>query len=225
MNETPRLTAIAAVARNGVIGDGQRLPWHLPEDFRRFKRATMGGALVMGRRTYESMGQALPGRTSLVLTRAEGWHPTGASLLAGAPRPTASARAQPMSEGADTTWGVAVPTVGACEPAPEARPTEVIVVHSVAEALTELARRPDQRWWCAGGGEIYRALWPYTTHLDLTEVKSEPEGATRFPTVGPAEWREMWREVHEQFDFVTYERRSRQATDSLHHALTSRDAL
>jgi dihydrofolate reductase len=70
------LTAIAAVAANGVIGDGRDLLWHLPADFARFKRVTMGGVLIMGRRTYESLGKALPGRTSIILTQSTTWRPT-----------------------------------------------------------------------------------------------------------------------------------------------------
>lgn len=61
--------AIAAMALNRVIGDGPRIPWHLPEDFRWFKQTTLGGTLLMGRRTYESIGRPLPGRTTVVLSR------------------------------------------------------------------------------------------------------------------------------------------------------------
>ncbi|MEO7752205.1 MAG: dihydrofolate reductase [Terracoccus sp.] len=69
------IVLIAAVARNGVIGDGSGMPWHLPEDLRYFKRTTMGHPMVMGRRTFESMG-ALPGRRSIVVTRQPDWaHP------------------------------------------------------------------------------------------------------------------------------------------------------
>lgn len=63
------VAVIAAVARNGTIGRAGGLPWHLSEDLRRFKRLTMGHALVMGRKTHESIGRALPGRRNLVLTR------------------------------------------------------------------------------------------------------------------------------------------------------------
>lgn len=63
------ITAIAAVARNGVIGTGDTIPWHLPDDWKRFKAVTVGGQLLMGRRTFESIGRPLPGRRSLVLTR------------------------------------------------------------------------------------------------------------------------------------------------------------
>lgn len=61
--------AIAAVAENGVIGKGLEIPWRIPEDFRHFKRTTMGGVLLMGRRTWESLGaKPLPGRENAVLT-------------------------------------------------------------------------------------------------------------------------------------------------------------
>ena len=61
--------AIAAMARNRVIGDANRIPWHLPGDFRWFKQSTLGGILVMGRRTFESIGRPLPGRETFILTR------------------------------------------------------------------------------------------------------------------------------------------------------------
>lgn len=63
---------IAAVARNGVIGDGAGMPWHLSEDLRFFKRTTMGHPMVMGRRTFDAMG-VLPGRRSIVVTRDRSW--------------------------------------------------------------------------------------------------------------------------------------------------------
>jgi dihydrofolate reductase len=64
-----RLTLIAAVASNGVIGRGGTLPWHLPDDLRHFKALTLGKPVLMGRHTFESIGKALPGRRNLVLTR------------------------------------------------------------------------------------------------------------------------------------------------------------
>ncbi|MBL8259309.1 MAG: type 3 dihydrofolate reductase [Candidatus Competibacteraceae bacterium] len=65
----PQLTLIAALARNGVIGRDNGLPWHLPADLRFFKRTTMGKPLLMGRRTWESIGRPLPGRRMIVLSR------------------------------------------------------------------------------------------------------------------------------------------------------------
>jgi dihydrofolate reductase len=65
----PRLTLIVARARNGVIGANGALPWRLPEDLAHFKRATMGHPIVMGRRTWESIGRPLPGRRNIVVSR------------------------------------------------------------------------------------------------------------------------------------------------------------
>lgn len=64
------MTLVAAVAENGVIGNGNRMPWHLPADLKRFQTLTLGKPLLMGRRTFESIGKPLPGRRNLVLTRA-----------------------------------------------------------------------------------------------------------------------------------------------------------
>lgn len=77
--------AIAAMSRTRVIGAGNRIPWHLPEDFKWFKAKTMGHDLIMGRRTFESIGRPLPGRRTFVLSRSQWNHPgvtTVASLAA-----------------------------------------------------------------------------------------------------------------------------------------------
>ncbi|MFO1414660.1 MAG: dihydrofolate reductase [Burkholderiales bacterium] len=74
----PRLALIAAVARNGVIGAGNALPWRLPEDLKRFRALTTGHAVIMGRRTWDSIGRPLPQRQNIVVTRTPGWHAEGA---------------------------------------------------------------------------------------------------------------------------------------------------
>jgi dihydrofolate reductase len=66
---TSRICLIAALAANRVIGKNNALPWHLPADLKRFKALTMGHPVVMGRKTYESIGRPLPGRRNLVITR------------------------------------------------------------------------------------------------------------------------------------------------------------
>ncbi|MFO7276783.1 MAG: dihydrofolate reductase [Pseudomonadota bacterium] len=71
--KAPLVSLVVAVSENGVIGRDNALPWHLPADLRRFKALTMGKPMLMGRRTYESIGRPLPGRTSLVLTRDPAW--------------------------------------------------------------------------------------------------------------------------------------------------------
>lgn len=71
----PHYKAIAAMSLNRVIGRGNEIPWHLPEDFKFFKQTTMGHVLVMGRKTFESIGRPLPGRETIVLSRRGFSHP------------------------------------------------------------------------------------------------------------------------------------------------------
>jgi dihydrofolate reductase len=66
---TPRISVIAALAKNRVIGIANRLPWKLPEDLAYFKTLTLGHAILMGRKTFESLGRPLPGRSNIVITR------------------------------------------------------------------------------------------------------------------------------------------------------------
>jgi dihydrofolate reductase len=76
-----RVILVAAVARNGVIGNGPDIPWKVPGEQRVFKELTLGHALVMGRTTYESIGRPLPGRTTIVLTRDRAWTPGHPEVL------------------------------------------------------------------------------------------------------------------------------------------------
>jgi dihydrofolate reductase len=73
--EMPVFKAIAAMSENRVIGCRNRIPWHLPEDFKWFKRMTIGNVVVMGRKTFESIGRPLPDRTVVVLSRSGFFHP------------------------------------------------------------------------------------------------------------------------------------------------------
>ncbi|MEE9561721.1 MAG: dihydrofolate reductase [Thermoanaerobaculia bacterium] len=72
-----RLSIIVAVAENGVIGRDNDLPWYLPADLERFKQLTMGHHLLMGRKTFEAIGRALPGRTTVVISRGRPTLPEG----------------------------------------------------------------------------------------------------------------------------------------------------
>ena len=74
----PRITIVIARSQNGAIGRDGRLPWHLPADLKRFKALTMGSAMVMGRKTFESLPGLLPGRRHIVLTRERSWKAQGA---------------------------------------------------------------------------------------------------------------------------------------------------
>ncbi len=76
----PRIYLVAAVASNGVIGVDGRLPWHLPEDLRHFKQLTLGHPIIMGRKTWESLGKALPGRENIVVSGRPGYAAPGAAV-------------------------------------------------------------------------------------------------------------------------------------------------
>ncbi len=76
----PKVYLVAAVAANGVIGRDGRLPWHLPEDLKHFKRLTLGHPVIMGRKTWESLSGPLPGRDNIVVTRTAGYEAPGAAV-------------------------------------------------------------------------------------------------------------------------------------------------
>ena len=81
----PRISVIAALAKNRVIGIENRLPWRLPEDLAHFKALTLGHPILMGRKTFESLGRPLPGRTNVVITRNPGYKPEGCRVAASIP--------------------------------------------------------------------------------------------------------------------------------------------
>lgn len=90
---SPRIALIAAVARNGAIGKDNALLWHLPEDLKFFKRTTLGCPVIMGRKTYDSIGRPLPGRRNIVITRQADWSASGVD--------TASSLTEALSLAAD----------------------------------------------------------------------------------------------------------------------------
>lgn len=75
------LSIIVAVARNRAIGKDNALPWHLPADLQYFKKMTLGKPIIMGRKTYESIGRPLPGRLNIVVTRQSGWTAEGVEVV------------------------------------------------------------------------------------------------------------------------------------------------
>ncbi|MHB0990306.1 MAG: dihydrofolate reductase [Burkholderiales bacterium] len=77
----PIISLVAAVSRNGVIGIRNSLPWHLPADLRFFKQLTLGHAIVMGRKTFDSIGRPLPGRTNIVISRGTYQAPQGVEAV------------------------------------------------------------------------------------------------------------------------------------------------
>jgi dihydrofolate reductase len=108
------ITLIVAVADNGVIGRDNALPWHLPEDLKRFKRLTMGKPIVMGRKTYESIGKPLPGRQNIVVTRDANYRREGIIVVHGVGEAIKAAADAPeiMIIGGADLFGLFLPRAG-----------------------------------------------------------------------------------------------------------------
>lgn len=187
-----RVSLVVAVAENAVIGRAGGLPWHLPDDLKHFKAVTLGKAVLMGRRTWQSIGRALPGRRNLVLSRSAGpskIQPTGTQGTAAAGSPRSSG--------------------------------EVEYVGSLEAACELLARgASDSPELCViGGAQVYALCLPHATRIYLTCVHAVVEGDVYFPGATRAGlglhegWREVARSEHPAdarhayaMSFVTLER-------------------
>ncbi len=164
-----RISIIVALADNGVIGRAQQLPWHLPDDLRRFKALTMGKPMLMGRRTFESIGRPLPGRANLVLSRAPLACTATAAANAATPAATCGAGALPSA-------------------------TTLEQVTSIDEALHRCAGA--EELCVIGGADVFGALLSQATDLHLTRVHGDIEGDVYFPSIHESEWREVDRSEH-----------------------------
>ena len=101
---------VLAAAENGVIGRGDALPWDLPDDLQHFKRVTLGRPIIMGRKTFDSIGRPLPGRTNIVITRDPTWAAPGVVVVQSLAAAIERAEQQALLDGAD-----AVMVVGGAE--------------------------------------------------------------------------------------------------------------
>jgi dihydrofolate reductase len=93
----PRVYLVAAVAANGIIGAGGKLPWHIPEELKHFKKLTMGHPVIMGRRTWESLKGPLPGRENIVVTRTAGYQAEGAAVASSLDAALAMCAGEPVA--------------------------------------------------------------------------------------------------------------------------------
>ncbi len=89
-----RLSLIVAAAKNRVIGNNNQMPWHLPADFASFKRITTGHPIIMGRKTFESIGRPLPGRRNIVVSRNLDFHADGVEVVASLERAISACKSQ-----------------------------------------------------------------------------------------------------------------------------------
>lgn len=160
------LSAIVAISNNNVIGKDNELPWYLPADLKYFKKKTINHPVIMGRKSYEAIGQPLPKRTNIVLTR--------------------------------DPYFIA---------------SNILVAHSVEEALALAYDIDTDEVFVIGGAMIYEHCLPVLDRLYITEVHADFDGDTFFPEWNREEWNLIWEEHHSsdkknEFDysFKIYER-------------------
>lgn len=138
------LVLVVARARNGVIGRGGALPWHLPADLRRFKAMTVGKPVIMGRKTFDSIGKPLPGRHNIVLTRDPGWQAAGVTVAANLAEAVAAAGLDPRAR-ADAIMVIGGAQIYA-EALPSATRIEVTEIDAAPEGDTMLPAFDPLRW-------------------------------------------------------------------------------
>ena len=140
----PEIVLVVARAANGVIGRDGALPWRIPADLRRFKRMTVGKPVVMGRKTFDSIGAPLPGRHNIVLTRDAGWTAPGVTVAANLAEAIAAAGLDPR------TRAEAIMVIGGAQVYAEALPAatriELTEVHSAPDGDTRLPPFDPARW-------------------------------------------------------------------------------
>ena len=158
--------AIAAMSENRVIGEGNRIPWHLPEDFKWFKQMTTGNVIVMGRKTFESIGKPLPNRKTLVLTR----HPQ--HLMHALPEVFGAYHEWRGGRHLQRAYQFRFTKIGG-------NPTDEIFIFNSLDKLN-LNEFPTDIFIC-GGAQIYEQALPRCSDLYLTRVKRTVEGDVFFP--------------------------------------------
>jgi dihydrofolate reductase len=156
INRVPA-TIVVAVARNGVIGRDNTLPWKLSSDLQRFKRLTMGHALIMGRKTYESIGRPLPGRTTVVLSRAV-------------------KELQSAYERASTETAKQVPPE---KPSSDKPAPKLIFCEHFQDAVAQLPEGIHP--FVVGGSQIYELTLPYVNRIWITRVLADVPGDAYMP--------------------------------------------
>ena len=173
------MKAIAAMSLNRVIGCANMIPWRLPEDFKWFKQMTIGNFVLMGRKTFESLGKPLPNRTNIVLTH----HP---KTLANDPAFSCVAGKAGVGN-----WRFRVGKLAYQWSFEKFSPRDVLLVRDMNKFVSTFeTAHPNRELFIVGGAQIYTQLLPLCTDLYLTVVPRIVEGDAFFP------------EFEHQFDFA-----------------------
>lgn len=221
------ISIIVAIAGNGAIGRNNQLLWHISEDLRYFKKVTAGHTVIMGRKTFESIGKPLPNRRNIVVSR---------TMAAGGGKPAAAhanytrlGMWQNLAEAANElrefrsagtieTYPSLETAISAAEhPVMSHNPESGQFSHNSETKTTSVTSdiRTSPEIFIIGGGEIYRQALPLAGRLYLTEVHTPIKDAdTFFPPIDFTQWREVSREsfprgekFEHSFDFVVLERK------------------
>ena len=154
------ISLIAAMDKKGVIGKDNSLPWKLSADLKRFKQLTINKPIIMGRKTFESIGKPLPDRTNIIITHDKNYKADGC-----------------------------------------------FVAHSIESALK--AAKNSKEAMFIGGAQIFKEILPRADRIYLTLIDADFGGDTYFPDFDKKEWKETFREGHEEeykYSFVNLER-------------------
>ncbi len=195
--------AIAAMSLNRVIGSGNKIPWHLPEDFKWFKKTTLGNVVVMGRKTFESLGKPLPNRTNLILTR----HPQKLIKT----HPEIFGHYKEWRGGKEIGKQIKREYQLRFTPLAKGSFTDILIFSSFDKL--DPAEFPNDIFIC-GGAEIYTQALSRCSDLYLTVVKRAVEGDAFFPP-----FEDMFEKVdviddRPEFQIIHYRHRSLRDTVS-----------
>lgn len=157
-----KISIIVAIAKNGVIGKANgEMPWHVKEEFQHFKKTTLGHPVIMGRKTFETLGKPLSGRQNIVIS-------------------------------GNRNYSIHF--------------NEVLVLHSLDEAVDYCKRKKENKIFIIGGGEIYRQAISLADEMIISVMKFEADGEIKFPVFNKNLWKVIRTEDYEQFEIVRYER-------------------
>ena len=170
------LSSIVAIAKNNAIGKDNGMIWHLPEDLKYFKRTTMGKPILMGRKSYESLGKPLPGRPNIVVSRSY----------------TELPQANPTSIFKD------MEAVGDEPPQINEGPFLYPTLEEGIKAMKQMgAEMGVDEVFITGGGQIYKETLPYTQRLYVTVLDRDYDAHVFFPEINWDEWNIAFEEKHE----------------------------
>lgn len=141
-----RIALIVAAAENGVIGRDNQLPWHLPKDLQYFKRVTMGKPIIMGRKTFDSIGRPLPGRTNIVVTRQADWRADGVRVAGDLDEALAMAGEVAATDGVEEVMVIGGAQIY-LEAFPRAERLYLTRVHAEVEGDARFPEIPEAQWY------------------------------------------------------------------------------